>query len=250
MKRLLRRVLSIPAVARLPVHVRKGFCAGSRWSFFPCTAYWRGTHQPEVQSMLAGLWDWTGRHVWDLGAHFGFFSIGLARRVGPSGSVAAFEPNPDNFERLRLHAGRNMLPWLTLYPFAVSDQAGRFTFVIDENLGATASRLPYEGENPAAARTCLQVRTIRLDDLVAAGALSEPGFIKLDVEGHGHRALQGAAATLRRARPKVLTGLHSPHELAGIARLLGELGYRAVPVGAGLPVEPTVGGDYLWHPST
>lgn len=244
----LRRLLARSPLARLPVRVRCGIAAGARWSLFPNSAYWRGTHEPLVQARLAALCDWRGRSAWDLGAHYGLFAIGLARRVGPSGHVAAFEPLPANFARLRLHALRNDLPWLRLFPFAVSDQPAKLAFVLPHSLESTTGHLPYDGETITPSAPTLQVPAVRLDDLVAAGALEPPHFIKLDVEGHGHRALQGAAETLRRHRPLISAGLHSDHELQGLADLLRPLGYRHEPLTPDLPAALTVGGDYLWIP--
>lgn len=244
----LRRLLARSPFARLPVRVRRGIAAGARWSLFPNTAYWRGAHEPLVQARLANLCDWRGRSVWDLGAHYGLFAIGFARRVGPSGHVAAFEPLPENFARLRLHALRNEVPWLRLFPFAVSDQPARLSFILPHGLEATTGHLPYENESLPPAAATLQVPAVRLDDLVAAGALEPPHFIKLDVEGHGHRALRGAAETLRRHRPIVSAGLHSEQELQGLSDLLLPLGYRHEPLTPELPHALTIGGDYLWLP--
>ncbi|MSU65186.1 MAG: hypothetical protein EXS38_03585 [Opitutus sp.] len=63
------------------------------------------THEPAMQAVLLGLGggDIRGWTCWDLGAHFGLYSVGLARRVGPAGQVAAFEPNPISFARLQRH---------------------------------------------------------------------------------------------------------------------------------------------------
>ena len=65
--------------------------------------------------------DWTGKNIWDLGSHYGLFAVGLGRRVGPTGSVAAFEPNPLSYQRLVLHVKRNHLDWVKTFPLAVSN---------------------------------------------------------------------------------------------------------------------------------
>ena len=33
--------------------------------------------------------------VYNIGAHIGFFALGLGQRVGSKGKVIAFEPNPE-----------------------------------------------------------------------------------------------------------------------------------------------------------
>ena len=247
-RRLLVRLLNLPPIARLPVRVRGGVAAGAWWSLFPWSAYWRGTHEPEVQARLVGLWDWTGKQVWDLGSHYGLFAVGLGRRVGPGGSVAAFEPNPLSYARLQLHVRRNRLPWVKTFSYAVSDRAGTQRFFAYSGLEDTTTHLAYDGETWDASIPTITVESRRLDDMVAAGEIVAPDFIKLDVEGHGHKALAGARAALAAKRPVLLCGLHSPEEIAGIRAILDPLRYRYTPIAANAPREPTTGFDYLAEP--
>ena len=246
--RFLRRALSVPALAEFPVRVRSGVAEGAKWSLYPYSAYWRGTHEPEFQRRISTLWDWTGKHVWDLGAHYGLFSVGLARRVGPTGRVAAFEPNPVSYARLQLHLRRNHLRNLHAFPFAVGETPAILPLLVYDGLESTTTHLPYENETIHAGIPRVDVPVVRLDDLVAAGAIPAPDFIKMDVEGHGHRALRGAAETLRRHRPVIACGLHGPEETEGIANLLRPLGYRPESVSGQTsePLHPS--GDYLWFP--
>jgi len=251
MSRLLRRIFSIPAIARLPVHVRGGIADGARWSLFPWTAYWRGTHEPTVQARIMALKsDWTGLHIWDLGSHYGLFSVGLGLRVGPTGSVAAFEPNPLSYERLCLHVQRNRLNHVKTFPFAVSDTGGTKRFFLYEGLETTSSHLAYEGETWNSSIPTLDINAVRLDDLVTDGRIQPPHFVKVDVEGHGHKALAGAATTLAFSRPILMIGLHSDTEIAGILAVLNPLRYRISPIDPSSPPTPTPGHDYLFEPLT
>src|SRR5205085_1089961 len=86
-------ILGHTPLGRWPVRVRSGIARGARWTLYPASAYWRGTHEPVLQSTLVALADAgiEGWSCWDLGAHFGLYSVGLARHVGPKGQVAAFE---------------------------------------------------------------------------------------------------------------------------------------------------------------
>ncbi len=85
--------------------------------------------------------DWTGKHIWDLGSHYGLYVIGLALRVGPTGSVAAFEPNSKSYARLQLHIRRNKLPNLSIFQQAVSNEAGQKRFFLYEGMETTTSHL-------------------------------------------------------------------------------------------------------------
>ena len=85
--RLLRSFLIRTRLCLLPVRVRSGIAEGARWTLYPWSAYWRGAHEPAMQNALVSLGDIRGWNCWDLGAHFGIYSIGLARRVGPTGTL-------------------------------------------------------------------------------------------------------------------------------------------------------------------
>src|SRR6266404_6819875 len=60
----------------------------------PITILRTGVWQPEVWNSLAPSLP-PGAVFLDVGAHIGYFSIKAADRVGNSGRVVAFEPNPD-----------------------------------------------------------------------------------------------------------------------------------------------------------
>ena len=250
-KSALVALLTRTPLGRLPVRVRKGVAAGARWTLYPYSSYWRGTHEPAMQDMLVGLGggDIRGWCCWDLGAHFGLYSVGLARRVGPTGQVAAFEPNPVSFSRLQLHRDRNNLPWLKLYAAAVSDHKHGAELFTYGDLGTTTTHLPYEGETRTEKIGALNIPTIRLDDLVATGELRSPNFAKIDVEGHGHHALAGMKATLESARPTLVIAFHSQQEIDGMMALLGPRNYSWRKIGqdsGSAEIHPE--GDYLFTP--
>jgi hypothetical protein len=50
--------------------------------------------------------------------------------------------------------------------------------------------------------------------------------VNIEVEGHGHHALAGAMESIRRSRPAIIMGFHSPQEVDGTHALLDPLGYR------------------------
>ncbi|HEX2852268.1 MAG TPA: FkbM family methyltransferase [Opitutaceae bacterium] len=247
LERCLRRVLSLPAIATLPTRVRRGVAAGAAWTCFPYSAYWRGTHEPEAQQAVEGLMDWTGKSVWDLGSHFGLFAVGLGRRVGPTGYVAAFEPFPENFARLALHIRRNRLDWVHPFQIAASDHRAKDRFLLYKDGASTTAHLLYEGETWDPSIPTITVELHALDDLVDAGKLRLPDFVKIDVEGHGHKAIAGAIRAIAASRPIILMGMHSPLEVAETEKLLLPLGYRFESVKPGAPADK-VGWDYLLRP--
>jgi FkbM family methyltransferase len=77
-----------------------------------------------------------GDTVFDIGAHIGFYTLLLARLVGPAGKVLAFEPDPANFALLQQNVVLNRYANVALYNLALSSQAGSAAlFLSGDNAG-------------------------------------------------------------------------------------------------------------------
>jgi len=244
------RGLAAATVGLIPVRVRGGAAKGARWTLYPWTSYWRGTHEPAVQAAVERLGNGSigGWSCWDLGAHFGLYSVALAIRVGPGGQVAAFEPNPRSFARLERHRRMNRLGCLRAYEAAASDHTGVGELLTYGDLCSTSTHLPYRGEARGGGSAPIAIRTLRLDELVESGELRPPQFAKVDVEGHGHRALEGMGKAIAASRPVLMVGFHSREEEEGVLRVLRPLGYSWAPIVAPRDPGSMVGGDYLFTP--
>ena len=249
--RFLDGFLGLTGLQYWPVRIRSGVAAGARWTLYPWSAYWRGTHEPSLQQALIDLGDIRSWSCWDLGAHYGIYSVGLARRVGPEGEVAAFEPNPVSYARLVRHQRMNGLSNLKPFQAAVSDQAGSADLLTYGDLRSTTTHLAYENEILGATTQPLGVQTLVLDQLVADGRLRPPQFIKVDVEGHAHKALAGALRTLSTHHPILIIAFHSPQEVSGVMALLEPLGYghRVIATDSG-STDPVIGHDLLFTPGS
>jgi len=224
-RHLLGPLLSRTPLQYWPVRVRHGFLHGCRWTLWPHSAYWRGHYEPDVQAALARIAPSTGGVAWDLGAHFGFYTLWLARAVGPTGQVCAFEPDCVSFDRLRRHVAMNQLGHVRIYQCAVSDTAGIRQLVQNQGAGATTSHLPYQGET-AAGENAVAVEAVALDALIERDQLAPPQFVKIDIEGHAAAALRGAQNVLTRHRPVLLVSMHSPDEVEGVRVQTEPLGYH------------------------
>jgi FkbM family methyltransferase len=69
-----------------------------------------------------------GDRVVDIGANIGAFTVLAASKVGPSGRVFAFEPDPTTCERLRENVRLNRLENVVVENCAVGAAAGEATF--------------------------------------------------------------------------------------------------------------------------
>lgn len=214
-------------VQHVPVRVRSGLARGARWTLYPYSAYWRGSTEPDVERAIQEYGCLPGAACWDLGAHFGIYTVGMAMGVGSSGEIAAFEPDPVAYARCRRHVAMNTLSWVRLYDAAASDGRGFAPLIQSNGPGGSTSHFAYEDEDTSAHVARVTVPTIRLDDLVTSGELRLPDFIKVDVEGHAAKAIRGARHTLARVRPPLLISFHSAFEADDVRTLLEPLGYNA-----------------------
>lgn len=217
------RILSATPLSYFPVRVRSGLAKGARWTLLPFSTNWRfGGSEKDVEIAASRLAAVTGAVFWDFGAHFGIHTVGMALQVGPSGEVAAFEPNAVAFQRLRYHVSVNELSNVKLFQAAVSSSTG-FMSVPVPRFGASMLRLSEEESRRHSKYST--IKTIAVDDLVKSGELRLPDLIKIDIEGYGPQAIAGCLESLRRAQPLIVYSNHSDDERVGVASLLEPLGY-------------------------
>jgi FkbM family methyltransferase len=181
-----------------PRRILRGLAAGYRIWVSPAEnlAYLLGTAEPHLQQAIKDYVS-AGDTVFDIGANIGYVSLSLAKRVGPTGSVIAFEPVPRNIDLLRDNIEVNRLNNITLLRLAASDRCGQAVIRMAEN-PSTASMV-WHRDNPSA--TDIVIRTVAIDDLIEAGELGYPRFVKIDVEGAEGSVLLGMGRTLAAAQP-------------------------------------------------
>jgi FkbM family methyltransferase len=169
-----------------------------------------------------------GMIVYDIGANLGFYCVILARLVGPTGRIVAFEPLPDNARWVAHNAKLNGFEQIEVRCEALGRSEGSAEFIVSEK--SMWGKLADAGPAPADAVGQITVALRNLDALVSAGAIAPPGLIKIDVEGAEVDVLTGAADMLRRCRPALIVDLHNTN--APIAALLEELRYRPIVLGS------------------
>ena len=231
-----------------PRRIIRGVAAGYRICASPADnlGYLLGTDEPHLQRAIR-KYVAAGDTVYDVGANQGYVSLSLARRVGPGGRVFAFEPVPRNIETFRRNIQINGIENVRLLEFAASDRTGEAVIRIAANL-STAS-LVWHRNDPSA--TELSIRTVSIDELVAAGEIGRPKFVKVDVEGAEDSVLQGMRRTLSAARPvEFVECSEAGREEAW--HLLRELQYRCQSAITGKwidTIEEYRHSDFLWLPA-
>jgi FkbM family methyltransferase len=183
-----------------------------------------------------------GAVVYDVGAHIGYHSIYFADRVGESGKVVAFEPHPENLDRLRQNLALNgLLERVEVIACAVGRESGQSEFLLHDShamgkLEGSLGRELKQGES-------LSIEAITLDHFVYQSSRREPDLIKLDIEGGEVQALEGMRNLIQRATPILLLELHGDQAARESAVLLEEMDYQLQPLAEGLtfsaPAHPT-----------
>lgn len=135
-----------------------------------------------------------GDGFFDIGANVGIYSLLAAKIVGPSGTVHAFEPFPDNADRLEQNLRRNCFNQAFVHRLAVTDHAGEVEFLADGDVSNRIVASRQEGH------ATIKVRCATLDDALPTRPYS---MGKLDVEGAEPLALKGASSLLESGNPPV-----------------------------------------------
>ena len=138
-----------------------------------------------------------GDNVVDLGANIGYFTLILAKLVGPTGKVFAFEPDPRNLTLLKKNIEYNNYKNVIIVPKAVSNVNDKCTlYVGQKTFGQNRIYKPEKTDTQKFVPT--DSETIRLDDFFKANNLLDKiSFIKMDIEGSEFLALSGMKEILK-----------------------------------------------------
>lgn len=170
--------------------------------------YLLGSFEPSVVRTYLRLVR-PGDIVLDIGANVGAHTLPLARAVGPTGRVVAFEPTAWASAKLRAN--------LDLNP----DLAGRVRAEQVMLAGAGDSGLPsgiysswpltpqgdLHPQHLGRLMSTDDARVTSLDDYVSGNGVEKVDFVKLDVDGAEPDVLWGATATVARHRPVIVMEL-------------------------------------------
>lgn len=161
----------------------------------------------------------------DIGAQTGFFTCLIAKLVGSTGKVIAFEPMDRSFEMLCMNIAENKFEdRVTVRHVACSDSSGMMSVGVQSNMIVADSK------------GCHQIKCVRLDD---ENAIDYVNFVKIDIEGHEPKAIRGMSNLLKRSNPIVISEVNqywlaqagsSANEYLA---LLSESGYKILDIDGG-----------------
>ena len=173
------------------------------------------SQEPEIGLIADYLSD--GDWAIDVGANVGHYTCSMAKYVGASGRVLAFEPIPTSFALLAANIRASGARNVTLFNLALSSESSVSAMSIPryEDTGVRnyyQARISDEGDFP--------VLCMKLDAIPILGKVT---LVKIDAEGHDLQVLIGMETLVRKERPVLIV----EGSLSGsLAAWLGERGYR------------------------
>lgn len=185
-----------------------------------------GSYEPDTVRLIARLLADGGCFI-DGGAHFGYFSVIAARRVGASGRVFAFEPVPANCSYLERNITANGCGAIVESVKAVLSDAGGSVLVEYDPEVPFAARIRPNGGGPVAA--IAEVQAMTLDSFFSTRGWPRCDLVKVDVEGHEEKVLTGMRELAAR-NPRMLLivefspNLRLPAEWKGLFDAIYALG--------------------------
>ena len=150
-----------------------------------------GTYE-ELESKIMEEKIEMGNIVVDVGANIGLHTLNMARIVGKTGQVFAFEPDPSNFEILKKNAKINNYKNIILEQKAVGDKHGKTTLYQSDN--PINHRIFPQSER---VNSQVQVELTNLDNYFDSDMIDKINFIKIDVEGMEFGVLKGMKNILK-----------------------------------------------------
>ena len=196
--------------------------------------YWLGTYELDLQAAIEDVVR-PGMVAYDVGANIGYISLLLAKAVGESGVVKAFEPLPHNLDRLHRNLELNPIGAnVEVVEAAVVEREGMVRFLVGPSDGmGKAEGSNGRGEYPS--DHFIEVCGLILDNYVYDLHNPVPQVLKMDIEGGEVLALAGMRRLLLEAPPLILLELHGRTAAEKTWHFLSGANYQICEMRSGYP---------------
>ena len=166
-----------------------------------CFLYRYGFFEPDLTKLVITQLK-PGDTFFDIGTHFGYYSLLASKLVGNNGRVHGFEPTMGTYEVVALNTEtknniklNNIAAWSTEETLTFTDygvQWAAFNSLYGAKLpeAEVAKMSPFEYE----------IEAISIDKYIESTG-ARPNFIKIDAENAEYDILQGMQSTLANIRP-------------------------------------------------
>jgi FkbM family methyltransferase len=166
------------------------------WSVFFLGQYGHPTARV-IKSLLNA-----GNRAIDVGANVGAYTLIMAKAVGRAGRVAAFDANPEVYQRLVQNLALNdFLSRSETYSFALSSLTGTQRLHLPDKASWNRGTATLIGQ-ARAGESAIEVGVETLDR--AVGQWERCDLIKIDTDGSDFAVLEGATEIIERFRPSLI----------------------------------------------
>lgn len=148
-----------------------------------------------------------GNVVLDIGANIGFTAEIFSGITGPSGKVFAFEPEKENFSRLKKHIEHKKLRNVKAINKAIADKPGIITIYKSPLLNV--DHHTYKTENCEATE---EIDCVSIDEFCKNEGII-PNFIKIDIQGFEPAAFDGMKELIKENNEIIILSEFWPHGL-------------------------------------
>ena len=171
-------------------------------SFLEWYIFFYGAVRPEVSRLINRMLR-PGQVAIDIGANVGMHSVIMANRVGPTGHVVVFEPDPHPMGRLRRNMALNGIDWVTTVEAAVSARSETRTFYLHDDSIGNFANASLVAANVGKQTASVEMQVVSIDEWMRDNPLPRVDVVKLLAQGEEYNALQGMRGLIERDRPKI-----------------------------------------------
>jgi FkbM family methyltransferase len=140
----------------------------------------------------------------DIGANIGLFSLYASKYVGKTGSVYAFEPTPETFERLKANCSLNNTQNIYTQQLGLSNKKDVLKLNVSKDGRDAWNTFAANPKGDFAESVMVDVTT--LDDFIATNKIDiqQIRMLKIDVEGWEIPVMEGTLKTINEANNIVM----------------------------------------------
>ena len=161
-----------------------------------------------------------GQIIIDAGAYLGGFALYAAKKVGGTGKVIAFEPDPNNFEILKSIVNKSGLKNIILIKKALGDAVKK----VELESAANCSKIVIKTfKNPT-----VKVKQTTLDKELKKFGIKKVDFIKMNIEGAETNAIKGASLILKNTQHIAISchNVNGKNTVIEVNSLLKKFGFK------------------------
>ncbi len=173
-----------------------------------------------------------GQQAIDIGANYGVYALSIAKAIGATGRLWAFEPASTTADFLAAGIAENAFGHVVLERCALSSEIG--TASLSLNVDSELNALEHGTKTTAESEL---VRLVTLDERAAVHAWQGIDFVNIDAEGEELNILRGGSEFFAAHSPLVLYEIKAGNELhLELIEAFAQRGYHSYRLVPGLGV--------------